>query len=273
MAPSLCAYRHLLLLLPSVLLLLAGTASRVCAECAKNHTLGGANKLFANCNDLVVQGANIAWSLEAENGTLEVLFSGNAPVAGGWVGWGINPSASGLSMAGTQAFIAFQAHNGSTVLTYNVTTSTQLGAPFACSPISLRVLDMAVEIIGLRIYIFVSLSLPSNQTNTSTSLLNHVWNRGQSVSNFQPAPHSFSAEDVSGLKAINMSSGIVSVEVKQPQPPRYLLKNRHAILNTVGWGILLPGGVIAARYLKLVAESSWFYVHVVMQMLGYGLGA
>eukprot|EP00250_Pteridium_aquilinum_P010302 c19279_g1_i1 orf=263-1489(-) len=262
-----CLFPSLSLLLLLPLLLLALTPQCMCIGCTNSHTTNGVNKTFANCNDLQVQEASIAWSLDAQNGTLEVLFSGTAPAAGGWVGWGINPS--GLSMDGTQAFIAFQAPNGSTILTYNVTTNTEAGAPLACTPISLRVLDMGVEISGMRINIFVSLLLPSNQSN-ATTLLNHVWNRGPAVSGFQPAPHSFSPKDLSGLKTINMSSGIISFEA--PQPPHYLLKNRHAMLNTVGWGILLPGGVIAARYLRPLADPAWFYVHVIMQMAGYALG-
>ena len=47
---------------------------------------------------------------------------------------------------------------------------------------------------------------------------------------------------------------------------------RHAILNTVGWGILLPLGVIAARYLKPFTDPAWFYVHVLVQSIGYILG-
>lgn len=47
---------------------------------------------------------------------------------------------------------------------------------------------------------------------------------------------------------------------------------RHAILNTVGWGILLPLGVIAARYLKPFTNSTWFYLHVSIQLVGFVLG-
>ena len=47
---------------------------------------------------------------------------------------------------------------------------------------------------------------------------------------------------------------------------------RHAILNTIGWGILLPLGAIAARYLKPFTDPAWFYVHVLVQSIGYIVG-
>ncbi|KAH7424616.1 hypothetical protein KP509_11G015800 [Ceratopteris richardii] len=51
-----------------------------------------------------------------------------------------------------------------------------------------------------------------------------------------------------------------------------VLLNAHAVLNTVGWGILLPCGVIAARYLKPFADPAWFYAHITLQIFGYALG-
>lgn len=44
------------------------------------------------------------------------------------------------------------------------------------------------------------------------------------------------------------------------------------MLNTVGWGILLPLGVIVARYLRPFTDPAWFYAHVFIQMAGYSLG-
>ncbi|KAH7424615.1 hypothetical protein KP509_11G015700 [Ceratopteris richardii] len=51
-----------------------------------------------------------------------------------------------------------------------------------------------------------------------------------------------------------------------------VLLNAHAILNTVGWGILLPCGVLAARYVKPFADPAWFYAHITLQIFGYALG-
>jgi hypothetical protein len=53
----------------------------------------------------------------------------------------------------------------------------------------------------------------------------------------------------------------------------YLELQRHGILNVVGWGILLPIGIMFARYLRQFeyADPAWFYLHVSCQTIGYAL--
>jgi len=48
----------------------------------------------------------------------------------------------------------------------------------------------------------------------------------------------------------------------------------HGILNAVSWGILLPIGAMAARYLRPFefADPAWFYLHVFCQITAYGGG-
>lgn len=41
------------------------------------------------------------------------------------------------------------------------------------------------------------------------------------------------------------------------------------MLNTVVWGILLPLGVMSARYLKVLADPVSFYLHLLCQCSGY----
>ncbi|KAH7352378.1 hypothetical protein KP509_19G042300 [Ceratopteris richardii] len=259
---------YILLTLVLLLFSLFSISSAYAAlNCTKSHTIAGQTRLFSHCVVLGTQEASLAWSIRpAPNASLDVVFSGTAPSPGGWVGWGINPYR--LGMVGTQTFIGFQASNGSTLLSFDVTKATEDGQPLACTPISLRVLDMSINIAnGTHIDMFVSISWPISSTNPSSPVINHVWNRGTSVSNFQPSSHGFSGADLSSKLAINMSSGILF-----QGPPNSLLENAHAILNTVGWGILLPCGVIAARYVKPFADPAWFYAHITIQMLGYVLG-
>ncbi|KAI5070241.1 hypothetical protein GOP47_0014584 [Adiantum capillus-veneris] len=232
-------------------------------SCSTSFTFNNADKLFTYCDALTVQDASIAWTLNSPNRTLDVLFSGVAPQTGGWVGWGINLG-SAPAMAGTQAFIAFDASNGSTILTYNVTEASKQSG-LKCTPISLHVLDMQVQISGTSIHMLVSIQLEANQSTT----LHHVWNRGSTVSDFQPGIHAFTQTDLSGLKTIDMASGVGTTSGFQS--PHQTLKNRHGVLNTVGWGILLPCGVLAARYLRFT-DPTWFYLHVFMQMSGFILG-
>ena len=49
----------------------------------------------------------------------------------------------------------------------------------------------------------------------------------------------------------------------------------HGVLNIVGWGTLLPIGVIVARYFRVYPEKWkvwWFYLHVGFQSVGYLVG-
>ncbi|KAL6509673.1 hypothetical protein OROGR_022983 [Orobanche gracilis] len=42
----------------------------------------------------------------------------------------------------------------------------------------------------------------------------------------------------------------------------------HGFIMFLAWGILLPGGILAARYLKHVKDDSWFRIHVNLQYSG-----
>ncbi|KAH7442605.1 hypothetical protein KP509_03G095900 [Ceratopteris richardii] len=170
------------------------------------------------------------------------------------------------SMVGASVLIMFSAENGSNILPYKLTQDVQLASvPLVCSPVDLNIEETAVEIQGASMSLFAALQLPSNKTT-----LNHVWNRGSSVKNYQPQQHSLSASDLSTVQTINM---FTAQAIVGGTPPHYSLKRAHGILNTVAWGVLLPIGVIIARYLNQCTESLWFYIHVLLQMIGYVLGA
>ncbi|KAK9138747.1 hypothetical protein Sjap_009341 [Stephania japonica] len=49
------------------------------------------------------------------------------------------------------------------------------------------------------------------------------------------------------------------------------LRRGHGIVNMLGWGILMPIGVITARYLRHF-DPIWFYSHVAIQMVAFVLG-
>lgn len=42
----------------------------------------------------------------------------------------------------------------------------------------------------------------------------------------------------------------------------------HGSLMLIGWGFLLPGGIVAARFLRYREDSLWFQIHRVAQPLG-----
>jgi len=74
---------------------------RAAAACAADKFSG--NRVFATCVDLPRLGASLHWTYDTAASSLSVAFLA-APPSGGWVAWGLNPSADG--MIGTQALIA-----------------------------------------------------------------------------------------------------------------------------------------------------------------------
>eukprot|EP00803_Ostreobium_quekettii_P009476 evm.model.scf_3488EXC.2 EVM.evm.TU.scf_3488EXC.2 scf_3488EXC:8988-12604(-) len=68
---------------------------------------------------------------------------------------------------------------------------------------------------------------------------------------------------------VNFASGASAVEAVEDLSSYW---KAHGILMTIGWGILIPVGIIAARTMKDKAPV-WFYVHVVGNTLGLILAA
>ncbi|GLJ53612.1 hypothetical protein SUGI_1143660 [Cryptomeria japonica] len=169
------------------------------SSCPVNFTVGE-TKTYQFCNSLNVLGATLSYTYVVGNGSLDIAFQAAPAASGGWVAWGINPQ--GLAMIGTQALIAFQSSNGSTVVgTYDVESKS---APLNPSPISLSVTNKSAvyESSSGKITIFASLVLTSNQTS-----INQVWQVGSSVTNSTPAIHSTAPADLSSLGTLVFQSG------------------------------------------------------------------
>ncbi|GMY34092.1 cytochrome b561 and DOMON domain-containing protein At5g47530 [Fagus crenata] len=107
------------------------------------------------------------------------------------------------------------------------------------------VYDVSATYENNSVTIFATLELPSN-----TTTVNHVWQEGP-ISGDLPSIHGSSGDNV-------MSFGT----------------NVHGVLCAVSWGIMMPIGVMIARYMKLLngADPAWFYIHVTCQSLGYLVG-
>lgn len=231
--------------------------------CPLQFTVGEARS-FQNCDNLQTLGATLSYTFVVENGSLDIAFQAAPAASGGWVGWGINPQTP--AMIGTQALIAFQASNGSTVVgTYDVESKTAALNP---SSISLNVTNKSAifESSSGKITIFASLVLSSNQTS-----INQVWQVGSSVTGSSPAQHSTASADLNSLGTLDLQSGTSTVS---SGVSHQTLKNRHGVLAVVSWGILMPIGVMIARYAKTfeVANPAWFYLHAFCQTSGYAIG-
>ncbi|EFJ07290.1 hypothetical protein SELMODRAFT_44932, partial [Selaginella moellendorffii] len=248
-----------------LLLLVAILASTASAQCPLSHRIGSSQRSFRACRNLAEQGATLAWTHTSSSNTLDAVFTGTAPSSSGWVAWGINTGPAPVMM-GADVFLAFRASNGTAmILTYKLTQDlmTKLPSP---GPIGIRVLDKSVDISGNRMKLFVRIQLPRN--GSAGSVINHIWNRGAAMQGSSPLPHD-TKNDIKSAGSINIASGNAEIVI-----PHQKLKNRHGIINAVGWGLLLPLGVMSARYLKVFqcADPAWFYMHAFFQSSGYVLG-
>ncbi|KAJ7539628.1 hypothetical protein O6H91_11G102300 [Diphasiastrum complanatum] len=255
---------HLQVVLLVLCLIIMGGCIPTLSACQLSLSFNKKQKIFKTCRDLGVQKASLAWSLFPHNHTLEIAFAGRAVSPSGWVGWGINLGSNPV-MKGANALVAFRAANGSNLLTYKLSDETYSGVLPSCSPIDLVIMDKAVEITGTDVKIFASFQLQPNQT-----VLNHIWNRGPGMDQFQPQAHD--PIDIRGALRINMLQGTVLPIT----PPHEKLKYIHGIVNTLGWGFLLPVGALTARYFRQfeleAGTASWFYAHIILQSSGYVLG-
>ena len=83
------------------------------------------------------------------------------------------------------------------------------------------------------------------------------------------------SEKISIILILNASdqyqTSIIGVPTPAASSYPYKLKRNHGVLAIFGWGVLLPVGVIIARYCKKW-DPLWYYLHVIMQFAGFIIG-
>ncbi|KAH7664165.1 Cytochrome b561 and DOMON domain-containing protein [Dioscorea alata] len=218
------------------------------------------NQLYSACSSLPHLSSSIHWTFDRANSTLSVAFLAPPAASGGWIAWAINPT--GLHMAGSQSLIAFRDSKGSlTAKTFNITGY----APLNPSPIDFEVWDLQAEDSGGVMRIFAKIKLRKEMTT-----INQVWQVGSSVTDGVPDKHAFAPENLAAMGTLDLIKGVSSTGSDSTVKKR----NIHGVLNAVSWGVLLPIGVIMARYLKTFAslDPAWFYLHVGFQLSGYIIG-
>ncbi|KAL1225663.1 Cytochrome and DOMON domain-containing protein [Cardamine amara subsp. amara] len=219
------------------------------------------NMVFTDCNALSALGSFLHWTFNEQNSTVSIAFRHPGTSSSSWISWGINPS--GPQMVGTQSLVAFTNSSGqfqvytSPVISYN----TQLGSGSLSFPVS----GLSATLVGGEATIFATLELPSNLISTS-----QVWQIGPVV-NGNPARHQTSGENMRSSGRIDFRSG-QSTASGGGSGDRQTKRNRHGVLNAVSWGVLMPMGAMMARYMKVFADPTWFYLHIAFQVSGYVIG-
>eukprot|EP00252_Welwitschia_mirabilis_P016938 TRINITY_DN37699_c0_g1_i1.p1 TRINITY_DN37699_c0_g1~~TRINITY_DN37699_c0_g1_i1.p1 ORF type:complete len:442 (+),score=24.30 TRINITY_DN37699_c0_g1_i1:149-1327(+) len=225
-------------------------------------TFSKQNKIFTSCSQLRTLQATLSWTYDKQSGSVDVAFRAKPAASGGWVGWGINPKS--LAMVGTQTLIAFRNSSGET---YVNTYDLQSKSPPSPGGISISTTNLSAfyEASSGEITIFAVMKLPSG-----SATVNHVWNVGSSFIGVVPQAHAFDTAHTTSLATIDLSTGVAT----GASNPNQHLKNRHGVINAVGWGIMMPIGGMIARYMRMFdsADPAWFYLHAFCQTAGYALG-
>lgn len=222
------------------------------------------NKVYTHCSVLPRLNSFLHWNYNHSSGTVEVAYRHpGIDTSSSWVAWGLNPTESG--MKGTQALVALKNSSGS-VHVYTSAIVTH-GTKLKSTPLSLEVPSLSAEYKGGQMIIYATLVLPKNRTT-----FNHVWQNG-TVSGSTPDGHPTKGDNVRTMATVDFLSGQTNANLGWYNSQRRK-KNVHGILATISWGILMPIGIMIARYLKVFksANPAWFYLHAICQSLAFVLG-
>ncbi|KAL2322797.1 hypothetical protein Fmac_027176 [Flemingia macrophylla] len=221
--------------------------------------------LGSACKDLAVLESSLHWNYHPSSGTADVAFNkANAKDSSNWISWAINPTSKG--MIGSQAFVAVHESDG-TIKAYT-SPITSYATVLQEGTLTFKVYSVSASYTSGHFIIFATFQLPSN-----TTLVNHAWQEGLVSKDGTLMPHSFSSPNLHSFGTLDFVSGKVS-ETSGKVDSRTTFRNVHAILNTISWGIMMPTGVIMARYLKVFdgLGPTWFHLHRACQSLAFLIG-
>ncbi|XP_050369026.1 cytochrome b561 and DOMON domain-containing protein At5g35735-like [Argentina anserina] len=240
---------------------------------------------MSNCKKLITLGAELGWNVNINNKShIDILFT--IPISTDdspkWVAWGVHPGRKRPHMVGTRAIIAIAQSNGTLkVSKYNITSDTKRGCRLQPLQPSEDFEDVVVQNMSGDVKpnrymsIFATLILRLDCLDSDAydiERFNHVWQVGYEADevHLEPKMHPTALQNVDSTETTNLRTRKgISVGHR-----RHHLRTVHGILNIVGWGILLPFGVIMARYFRKFPFpiTRWFCCHVSCQIIGYVLG-
>lgn len=234
------------------------TAIFLCkAQCSSTSELSN----FASCTNLAVLNSTLYWNYNISSNTVEIAFRQSGIYNySTWIAWAINPTLIG--MIGAQAFVAHPRSDGRLIAYTSSITSRK--TILEQGKLSFPVYGVSAIYANNSITIFATLLFSSR-----ISVVNHVWQRGPMSVDNVPSFHGHSKDNLQSYGTLNFLSGETRGEERL-----MVMKKIHGGLNVIGWGIMLPLGVVIARYIKLfkTTDSAWFHIHVICQSLGYIVG-
>ncbi|KAD1228669.1 hypothetical protein E3N88_43124 [Mikania micrantha] len=221
------------------------------------------NEIYSTCVSLPVLDSHLHWTYHPSNGSVDLAFRHTGSATSQWVAWALN--VGGRGMVGAQALVAVTSSNGSVQAYTSAVTS--YGTGLQPSDLSFSVPRIRAERVQGVVVIYATVVLPTGGTS-----FNQVWQVGP-VNNGAPAIHALDPANRNSVGVVDFSTGETTAS-GSVGGARLRRRNRHGVLNAVSWGVLMPMGAMAARYLKVftVANPAWFYIHVATQTSAYIVG-
>ncbi|KAG8372309.1 hypothetical protein BUALT_Bualt12G0052800 [Buddleja alternifolia] len=233
-------------------------------NCTNNPLL---TNIYKACNNLPTLNSFVHWNYHQSNHTVEIAYRHIGVTTSNWIAWCLNPSGGG--MIGSQCLIAYP--NSTGLLHPYTSPITSYATNLEEGPLSFRVSKIGAEFNNNEMIIYATLELPNGTTRFT-----QVWQYGP-VSGDALQMHSMDRDNMRSIATIDFATARASDTVTATTTKlgsRNRKKNVHGVLNVVSWGILMPVGAMAARYLKVFksANSAWFYIHVTCQSSAYIVG-
>ncbi|EEF30377.1 Auxin-induced in root cultures protein 12 precursor, putative [Ricinus communis] len=218
------------------------------------------NQIYATCSDLPQLDSFLHWNYHPSNMTADIAFRRTGTTTSNWVVWALNPT--GQQMQGSQALLAF--HDSTGTPTAYTTSIDTMSPTMQRGNLSFGVQNIRAEYSNNEMIIFATLQLNANLIST-----NQVWQVG-TMTGTTFNSHAMDPANRASVGTINFATG-TTVAGSAPSNSK---KNVHGVLNAVSWGILMPMGIMIARYVKVfkVANPAWFYLHVACQSSAYVVG-
>ncbi|PKA61478.1 Auxin-induced in root cultures protein 12 [Apostasia shenzhenica] len=241
--------------------------------CDSTFSFAGTAANLTHCRKLPALGAELGWNLRfsADNATavLDVVFSAAPPSAAGWIAWGVNPGPK-PRMIGTRAVVAVGRQDGSppAVATYNVTADARRGCKLRNSTVEFVVENGRASYSPETGRMTVAATLRLLVKDYNASRLNHVWQVGPGAIDMVLLPHPRRLQNFDGVGTLDLVTG------RRLDHSNKVLRDAHGVLSVIGWGVLLPLGVIMVRYFRAFPfqRREWFLAHSTCQITAYTVG-
>ncbi|PHT64633.1 Cytochrome and DOMON domain-containing protein [Capsicum annuum] len=220
------------------------------------------NQMFTSCSDLPYLNSFLHWSYSPSTKTAKIAYRHTKLGSTRWVAWAINPTSQG--MVGSQALVAYQKSDGNMRVYTSPVTSYQ--TQLQQGDLSFSVTDLSATYLNNEITIFATLKLD----NFNSTIVNQLWQEGP-LSGDSPAMHETSGANTQSAGPLSLLSGQSRTTTTRASS-QFNKRNLHGLLNAVSWGIMMPIGILFARYLKVFSDPAWFYLHSIWQITAYVIG-